>query len=274
MRYKRVVVGRCDGCGELFEKPFLKTQVSRNRFGFCGRKCSMRSNQKTPQVEWPQASALARSASRSKVSKGNWASDEKRSQMQASLKASWGADAERKRILGEVSAVRTRELWSDPTWAAMARAKMRTPEHRAKRSAAVIAALPKTYETKRRNGSHKESAPERDCVAFLRDHFGDSDVERHVFVFGCSVDIHIVSLDVFIELDGVYYHGLDRPYERLTTNTRRKFDRDRRLDALFLERGMTLVRVTDLRWLAMSSAERTAWVSRDILRRFDTVSPA
>jgi hypothetical protein len=60
------------------------------------------------------------------------------------------------------------------------------------------------------------------------------------------------SIDTYVQLDGVYWHGLDRPIELIAEHrTKRdvqihkKWATDREQDAWFAERGMKLVRITD-----------------------------
>lgn len=139
---------------------------------------------------------------------------------------------------------------------------MATPEFRAKRSQISKAAYPKTLETNRRLGNVKESKAEREFVAWLRTVYGDESVVHHPHhVNGFDVDVYVAALDAYIQFDGIYYHGLDRPYEQLSPMIKRKFDRDRAADRRFPELGLTLIRITDKQWAAMSDdVSRKAWL--------------
>ena len=61
----------------------------------------------------------------------------------------------------------------------------------------------------------------------------------------CSVDLYVPSNNTWIEVDGAYWHGLDRPYEQLGAEQRGKFDHDRLLDEHCRQANIRLVRVTD-----------------------------
>lgn len=103
----------------------------------------------------------------------------------------------------------------------------------------------------RQKGKKKfTSKPEEVTYNFLCDQFGQDDIKRFVRLFDGvqqrNVDLYIRSKNIFIEVDGVYWHGLDRPYEDLHEPQRVQFDRDRRLDDYCKATGITLIRVTDL----------------------------
>ena len=61
----------------------------------------------------------------------------------------------------------------------------------------------------------------------------------------CSIDMYVPSIDTYIEVDGMYWHGLDRPYGQLTAEPRAKYDHDRRLDEYCQRAGLRLIRVTE-----------------------------
>jgi hypothetical protein len=101
----------------------------------------------------------------------------------------------------------------------------------------------KSWQTRKQRGTLKTSAPERAFVEQLRVWFGA--VESHRYVDGFWTDAYIPCINTYVQFDGEYYHGLDRPFDQLNESQRAKFDRDRRADAHFLERGLKLIRVTD-----------------------------
>lgn len=78
-------------------------------------------------------------------------------------------------------------------------------------------------------------------------------VERDKEVDGKAIDFYLPCLDVYVQFDGVYWHGLDRPIEEIAEHRSRQdvtihstFLRDRAQDAWFAKRSMKLIRVTDL----------------------------
>lgn len=101
----------------------------------------------------------------------------------------------------------------------------------------------------------KTSKPERLLIEFFERRYGE--VERQVKIAGPPdmrkyylVDAYIKALDVYVELDGVFWHGLNKPYSELHTKQRTVYDRDRAQDEWFRLSGRRLVRVTDKELLA------------------------
>lgn len=117
------------------------------------------------------------------------------------------------------------------------------------RSAASPAAREKARSTARRKGkraftSKVEDAVYEKCVNW----FGH--VKRWQYIRRrdgklCNVDMLIVDKNVYVEVDGSYWHGLDRPYHELSNEIRAKYDHDRLLDDHCKESGIRLIRVTD-----------------------------
>lgn len=90
-------------------------------------------------------------------------------------------------------------------------------------------------------------------------------MRRHVIINRFNIDIYVRTTNTYVEYDGVYYHGLDRPYDQLSPGIRKKYDRDRIVDAWFRERGIRLVRITCRDWLAMTDDQRSEWIRGEIL---------
>jgi hypothetical protein len=64
------------------------------------------------------------------------------------------------------------------------------------------------------------------------------------------IDFYVKSIDTFIQFDGVYWHGLDRPIEQIRESTSKidqniaaAYDRDREQDEWFRENGKRLTRI-------------------------------
>ena len=134
--------------------------------------------------------------------------------------------------------------------------------HRPKMQPFSDAARRKDYETRKKNGTLRVSYAELTFVAYLRSRFGTEDIVHHPPMLRGThhqPDVWIASLDLYVEFDGVYWHGLDRPYEQLSTLIRKKYDRDRRFDAHCAKHGIRLVRVKDVDWTAMSTSQRNQW---------------
>lgn len=91
---------------------------------------------------------------------------------------------------------------------------------------------------------------------FLCSIFSEDDVERQVRVHIWPIDFYIKSIDVYIQFDGVYWHGLDRPLseiKKFRTETDRiihkKMLTDVSQNGYFRKRQMKLFRITDRHFL-------------------------
>lgn len=114
----------------------------------------------------------------------------------------------------------------------------------------------KCHETMKRNGTYRKSKPEDRLYAVLCQFYGPHDIERQVHVPGTpkqwSFDFLIRSTGTYVQLDGVYWHGLDRPLEehRQSTNLRsssivKKWETDRAQEKWFVDHKLHLLRITD-----------------------------
>ena len=109
----------------------------------------------------------------------------------------------------------------------------------------------KAHETKKRNGTYKASKIEiAFCDAVETEGIR---IERQFVVLGKPIDLYLYDENVYVQIDGRYWHGLDRSIEEIETSQyvrdRSIYERwqsDRRQDEQFAERGLKLVRVTDL----------------------------
>lgn len=117
-----------------------------------------------------------------------------------------------------------------------------------------LKACTKRHENMKARGSYKKSKPEDALYDFLCQSFGTHDVVRQVQVPGKRwlIDFYVKSIDVYVQLDGVYWHGLDRPIEEIAQHKtprdrqiHRKWLTDREQDEWFRAHRQNLVRVTD-----------------------------
>lgn len=99
------------------------------------------------------------------------------------------------------------------------------------------------------------SKAENDFYSRLLEYFEESDIVRQKYVSGTHrpIDFYIKSRDVYVQFDGVYWHGLDRPINIIRERTNQhsqeianRWDRDREQDRWFQDHQMKLVRVTDV----------------------------
>lgn len=108
------------------------------------------------------------------------------------------------------------------------------------------------------NKTYRTSKPENELHALLCKHFSDTDVERSKFMNKkWPIDFYVKSLNVYIQLDGVYWHGLNRPLEKImefkTPRDKiiyRKYLTDREQEKWFKEQGLKLIRITDKQFIS------------------------
>lgn len=110
----------------------------------------------------------------------------------------------------------------------------------------------KSHETKKQNGTYASSKAEDRFYERLVRLFGN--VERQVSIIHdvgqWSIDFKIN--DVYVQFDGVYWHGLDRPVQMIRESGKMRdqailwaIEGDQLQNAWFAARGLRLVRITD-----------------------------
>lgn len=99
---------------------------------------------------------------------------------------------------------------------------------------------------------HATSRPEGQLYTILCRAFGDKGVRRQLRMGRWTVDFYVEPLDAYVELDGEYWHGLDRPLDEIAkcaTRTDRKIlathHSDRMQDQWFSDNSLRLIRITD-----------------------------
>lgn len=111
--------------------------------------------------------------------------------------------------------------------------------------------LQRRHQTMKENGTYGKSRHEDVLYEFLLKHFPD--VQRQVEVNGWSIDFYIPVINVYLQLDGVYWHGLNRSRETIESSSSPRdkviletMERDVRQNEWFKSSGKRLIRVTDL----------------------------
>lgn len=112
-------------------------------------------------------------------------------------------------------------------------------------------ALARSHETRKKRGSLRKSKLEDRIYAACINK--GCCVERWSRVNGWSIDLHITQpFDVYVQVDGMFFHGLDRHLDVIASSVRpidivihRTYFRDREQDAWFLAHKMKLVRIID-----------------------------
>lgn len=110
-------------------------------------------------------------------------------------------------------------------------------------------------ETMKRNKTYCTSKPKEKMFSILCEMFGVSNVQRQVPVNGWRVDFYVASGDFYVQVDGVYWHGLKNHSRNTLTvgnNSPRALAiigtalRDQKQNEWFVENNLTLVRITDI----------------------------
>jgi DNA-directed RNA polymerase subunit RPC12/RpoP len=97
-----------------------------------------------------------------------------------------------------------------------ARKLMSLHQHRKGRGLPIETII-KGHETRKRNGTYAKSSGEDALYKFLCEKIGQFDIERQVNVNGWRIDFHIKSVDLYVQYDGIYYHGLDVTFDVLVS---------------------------------------------------------
>ena len=108
----------------------------------------------------------------------------------------------------------------------------------------------KAHITKKKNKSYTRSKIEDDFYKLINAHFDN--VIRNVSVCNWSIDFYIKSINTYIQFDGMYWHGLDRPIEEIKKFKSKQdvtiygsYLRDIKQDEYFKENNLRLIRITD-----------------------------
>jgi len=109
------------------------------------------------------------------------------------------------------------------------------------------------HETMKRNSSYgQKTQPECHVDIFLQKLFGIDDVEYQVFVHKWPIDFYVKSKKLYIQVDGDYWHGLDRSIEQLLNSSSardkvilKKIQTDKEQNQWFAEHCLKLVRIRE-----------------------------
>lgn len=126
--------------------------------------------------------------------------------------------------------------------------------HHARTNAASLECQKKKHATMLRNGTYGSSKAEDKCYALLCKQFGiENIVKQFVVNDKWPIDFYVKNIDTYVQLDGVYWHGLDRPIEEIAKFTTKrdrqiyvKWLTDRDQDAWFKHNDLKLRRITDV----------------------------
>lgn len=219
---KQVIVYICDQCKKTYEGKYQKKFLSNRKFHFCSIECLGNSR---------AHGGVAIEYQLSRRDMKAWAGSVKKSLLQK-----YGVNnASKLEWVKQKKTETTRKNYGVDN-------PQQHPEIK-KRSLETFASRGKMW----------MSAPEKEFRKILEKEFGKDDVKvQQLIDHKWSVDFFIKSIQTYIQFDGVYWHGLDRPIEQIKeSNSYRdkiiyeKWVKDRELDTVMQIRGIRLIRITD-----------------------------
>lgn len=111
-------------------------------------------------------------------------------------------------------------------------------------------AAKKQHKTKKKNGTYRQSKIELKFGKFLKEHFDI--VKSQALTNGWLIDFYVPEINTYIQFDGVYWHGLDRPIKQIreSKSSRDKqilkgVARDKKQNKWFKANKLRLIRITD-----------------------------
>lgn len=226
-----IAVCKCDSCEQEFHVTDHVKQKALRTYHFCSRKCKNLAQQSGGALALKQETTCLK---RHGVRHGFLIPDV----LKRTLESSHSQLAENKRSLSlKEFHVNRPTNWTSP--------------------GNTLEACVKRHQTMKRNGTYRKSSVEDALYEHLCVQWNIENVIRNVFVNQrWPIDFYIKSIDTYVQLDGIYWHGLDRPIEEIMKfRTKRdvqiykKWLTDREQDRWFNEHGLKLVRLTDSQFL-------------------------
>ena len=120
--------------------------------------------------------------------------------------------------------------------------------------------LKKALETMKNNNLCWKSKPEEKFYEFLCEKFGKNNIIRQKFIFKWPIDFFIKNINLYLQFDGVFWHGLIKPLDwyknhpsKKINSCYKKFYIDKEQDIYFKENSLNLLRITDKQFNNMDS---------------------
>lgn len=133
-------------------------------------------------------------------------------------------------------------------------------------------AFRKQHATKKARGTYGKSRIEEYCFELLVNVFGHKNIERQAVVNGWNIDFYIKSVGVYLQVDGSYWHGLNRPICEIINS---KKVRDKKIhktyfvdmdqNSWFAENQLSLARLLDTELLKMKASKNYTLLISEIL---------
>lgn len=253
----------CSECGKLH----MKKCKSKNKFGlaFCSNECiskaqktggclASRMKKPTPNVKKQQETMMKRYGV-----KGTFASKDLTQKARNTMMNKYGDSFPQKLNSTKEKMKQTNiELWGHECTI-----------HSDKITFDRVELVKKAFDTKREKGLIFTSKPENVVKESLISIFGVDDVVVHPWLKRWLMDFYVKSINTYVQVDGEYWHGLDRPIEECNVTQRKKFNKDRDQDKWFASNeninNFKLFRITDKQINSLSSEQLCDYLKNKLL---------
>lgn len=253
-KMKKIMICECDACHTIFElTPFRKLIQESRRLTFCSKECVYESSKAGGKLRIKKDDAL-----NEKFGSHPFANKDIQQQRREMWLKKYGVDHPWKSTEFREKNVKQRmlELYGVENPAKDKKFMKHVNYTESRR---------KQFETMKKNGQvPKQSKTETQFFDLLVNYFGFENVKRHVLINQWPIDFWIKHLDLFIQFDGVYWHGLDRPLGVLqeSQNLRdaailRKYHTDIQQNEWFKLNNKKLIRISDREFLRLFKIDPT-----------------
>lgn len=120
----------------------------------------------------------------------------------------------------------------------------------------------KRIETLKKRGQLWTSKPERELYDFLCEIF--KCVDSQVWYSGYSIDLYVNEIETYVQLDGVYWHGLMGD-EHINEQIKKTVTRDAYLNKLVELDDIKLYRITDIQWNEVNRINQHHLLHKELL---------
>lgn len=120
----------------------------------------------------------------------------------------------------------------------------------------------KAFETKVKNKTFKKSKPEDLLYKILIRNYKRKNIVRQKLINNQHVDFYIITLDLYIQVDGIYWHGLNKSAQELKNSDKLQYQKiyqqtlkDKKLNTYFKAKKLKLLRISDLQVKQLSELD-------------------
>jgi very-short-patch-repair endonuclease len=234
---KRDITLKCDECHKIYDcESRYKIRAIKSELHFCSKDCSKQSF---------SSGKLKQKANKKLIEKyGSFyvQTREFKKQQKEQCLQQYGVESrlEAKEILEKIKQT-CLEKYGKETFVG-------SDVHKSKLDYDAIAQ--KAWKTKIKNGTCSKSKIEERIAQILDSN--NIKYERQVPKIKQWIDFYLISMDLYIQIDGVYWHGLNRPIEIIaegnTSQDKKIYKqvlRDNKLNQYMKNNGLNLLRITD-----------------------------